>query len=190
MYLAVREFIMDAVKPEHVAGKDVLEAGALDVNGSVRPFIESMHPKTYLATDMMAGPGVDLVCLAEDLPPLSADLVISTEMLEHAYAWRGAMLGMTRAIHYGGWLALTTCAPGFPYHAHPHDYWRFTPEVMRAILIACGFNVTRCEGSSQMPSTFALAQRARVPKVKDLDCIEADSDISDVGNAHIQIGKA
>jgi hypothetical protein len=66
-----------------------------------------MGPGTYLATDKAPGPGVDVVCPAENLSPLSADLVIATDMLEHASDWHTAILGMVLACRYGGWIVVT-----------------------------------------------------------------------------------
>jgi len=166
-------FVNEVITPEHVTGKDVLEAGALDVNGSARSIVEALNPKSYLGTDMLAGPGVDQVCLAEDLTPLSADLVICTEMLEHARYWRSAMLGMTLATRPGGYLLITTPAPGFPFHPYPDDFWRFTPEMMAEILTACGMDVIRCERARGLgPNTYAFARRTGKPVIQDLAAIQ------------------
>ena len=56
-----------ALAREHVAGQAVLEVGALDVNGSLRGFIESMDPASYTGVDISSGPGVDVVCDASRL---------------------------------------------------------------------------------------------------------------------------
>jgi hypothetical protein len=165
---SVSHFIENTIRPDDVTGKDVLEAGALDVNGSVRPFIEMMSPASYLATDMRAGPGVDRVCLAEHLPPQSADLVICTEMLEHAEDWRAAMLGMTRALRPGGHLVLTTRSPGFPLHGYPSDHWRFPVETMLDIMQACGLDVLRCVPDPEQSGVFAVAVQARTPDLSAL----------------------
>lgn len=75
-----------AITPDMVTGVDVIEVGSYDVNGSVRPGIETHNPASYLGVDISAGPRVDLVSDVGDLPALYPDgfgLVVSTEMLEH-----------------------------------------------------------------------------------------------------------
>jgi SAM-dependent methyltransferase len=148
-----------------VAGKTVLEAGALDVNGSVRGHIESLRPASCTGTDMRAGPGVDVVCAAEDLPRRFAgvDLVVCTEMLEHAADWRAAMAGMAGVLAPGGLLLLTARGPGFPPHGYPEDYWRFTVAAMAQILAACGLEAVRLEADSPMPGVLVLARKTGEP---------------------------
>ena len=64
-------FATHTLNPEDVRGKRVVEAGAYDYNGSARSYLESLGPASYTGTDAQDGPGVDLVCPAEDLPPLA-----------------------------------------------------------------------------------------------------------------------
>jgi SAM-dependent methyltransferase len=156
-------FASRALAAEQVAGKRVVEAGAFDYNGSVRGVITAMIPASYTGTDAQPGPGVDLVCPAEKLPDVlgedSADVVVSTEMLEHAEDWRGAMAGMTRILAPGGLLVLTTRSEGFPYHPHPGDFHRFSLDAMDGIAEACGLDVIRLEHDPDWnaPGVFLLA---------------------------------
>jgi len=157
------QFATTALEPGEVRGKTVAEAGAMDVNGSARAAIEAHGPASYTATDMRPGPGVDVVCTAEELPGLlgegSADVVISTEMLEHAADWQAAVAGMTRVLKPGGVLVLTTRGPGFPLHGYPDDHWRFTVEAMDAILKAAALDVLRAEPDPEAPGVFAKARK-------------------------------
>ena len=158
-------FASRALTVRDVAGRRVVEAGAYDYNGSVRGVYEAMDPASYTGTDMQPGPGVDLVCPAEKLPAElgdgAADVVICTELLEHAEDWRGAMTGMTRILAPGGLLLLTTRSPGFPYHPHPQDHWRFTVDHMDGIAEALGLVVVRLEPDPDWnsPGVFLLARK-------------------------------
>lgn len=110
----------------------VLEVGSLDVNGSVRPLIEqAFHPERYLGIDVVEGPGVDKVydITRQPLADEMVDLVVCTETLEHMARWKVGLKRMRRTVRRGGFLLLTTRAPGFPYH-HPPDYWRFPLEML------------------------------------------------------------
>ena len=82
-------------------------------------------------------------------------------MLEHAGAWRAAVTGIVQVLAPGGVLLLTTRGPGFPYHPHPEDHWRFTVEQMAAIAAACGLDIIRCEPDPDpaSPGVFLLAAK-------------------------------
>ena len=86
------DFVASVLTAGDVAGRDVLEVGALDVNGTVRPVVEALGPASYIGVDLEHGPGVDEVLPAEDLldrfGPGAFDVVISTELLEHVRDWR------------------------------------------------------------------------------------------------------
>lgn len=148
----------------HVRGQRVLEAGACDVNGSVRPHVEmTLGPAEYIATDMREGAGVDLVCDAADLEERlgHAGVVICMEMMEHARNWQAAMRGLIGAVGETGILVLTTRSDGFPYHPYPEDCWRFSVEAMGAILAAAGLDVERLEPDPDpaSPGVFAKARK-------------------------------
>ena len=64
---------------------------------------------------------------------------VTTEMLEHAVAWRAAVTGMVRVLAPGGGRR-SRPAPRSPYHPHPDDHWRSTLDQMAAIAAACGLD--------------------------------------------------
>lgn len=165
MHPSAYAFASTALAETDIAGRRVVEAGAYNYNGSVRPVYEAMRPASYLGCDEQPGPGVDLVCTAGRLPEVLgegfADVVISTEMLEHAEDWRGAVAGMTRLLAPGGLLLLTARGPGFPYHPHPGDFWRFTVDQAEGIAEACGLKALRAEPDPDpaSPGIFLLAAK-------------------------------
>lgn len=129
---SVLAFVMTHISEADIAGKRVLEVGALDVNGSPRGIVELLAPASYVGVDIRQGPKVDQICDACGLVAAfgaeSFEVVVSTEMLEHAEDWRGAVSNMKRVLAPGGLLLITTRSPGFPQHDHPGDYWRFTKQ--------------------------------------------------------------
>jgi predicted O-methyltransferase YrrM len=144
-----------------VTGRRVVEAGALDVNGSVRQHVLALGPRSYTGTDIQAGPGVDVVCAAGDLEPGSADVLVCTEMLEHVQDWRPAVIGLVRAVAPGGVLLLTTRSIGFPYHhPSPGDFWRFSPAQVETVLKAAGLDVAWCAADEpESPGVLAFARK-------------------------------
>jgi hypothetical protein len=181
MHPSAMAFAVSALTAEDVAGKPVLEAGSLNVNGSVRPHVESLGPYSYIATDMRDGPGVDLVLAAEELPSWFGQVgggggfavVISTEMLEHAADWQAAMRGLISVMAPGGILVLTTRSEGFPLHGYPEDHWRFSTGAMGRILSAAGLDVERCEPDPDPASPGVFAKARKVPPWRWPDVSEA-----------------
>jgi SAM-dependent methyltransferase len=129
------------LKREDVQGKEVIEVGSKDVNGSVRKLVESYKPKHYLGVDICAGQGVDVVCNADDLlrdfQKASFDVLISTEMLEHARNWKKAISNFKNIVRPGGIIFITTRSLGFPYHEYPYDFWRYEIEDIQNIFSDC-----------------------------------------------------
>lgn len=128
MHHSVVVFAKRVLTEERVNAKRVVELGAQDVNGSLRPHVESLGPASYIGIDQSPGRGVDVVCDIARLPPpkRGADLVICTEVLEHARDWRAAVAAVKGAARVGGHLLVTARGPGFPRHDYPEDHWRFT----------------------------------------------------------------
>lgn len=127
------------ILPMDVGKMRVLEVGSMNVNGSVRPHVESLEPREYVGVDIGPGAGVDRVVSAHGLLEAfgaeAFDVVISTEMLEHVQDWRDAVNQMKLVLRPGGLLVITTRRPGFPRHSYPHDHWRFTPKNLRAAMV-------------------------------------------------------
>jgi SAM-dependent methyltransferase len=165
MHPTAMDFVTRTLTAEHVTGKLVLEVGSYDVNGSVRPHVESLGPARYLGVDASTGPRVDMVVdcehLATEVGYAAWDLVITTEMLEHVRDWRACMFQLASVVKPGGFLLITTRSPGFPYHPFPEDHWRYTNDQMRAILTALGLEILTLDDDPD-PGVFALAQRTDI----------------------------
>ena len=63
----VIQWVQSVLTAKQVTGATVLEVGSYDVNGSVRPYIESLDPAQYLGVDAGPGPSVDRVVDCEQL---------------------------------------------------------------------------------------------------------------------------
>jgi glycosyltransferase involved in cell wall biosynthesis len=170
VHLSVLDFVARALTRGDIADRDVLEVGSRDVNGSVRPLVTELEPKSYLGVDVEEGPGVDLLVAAEDLEPNSADVIVTTEMLEHARDWRGAIRGIKRALRSDGLLILTTRAPGFPRHEHPEDWWRFTTDDVQAMFRDFTVELLEDDPDPASPGVFLRARKVLNDAI-DLDQI-------------------
>src|SRR5438046_8138594 len=151
-----------SISASEVAGKRCLEIGSADRNGSLRPIIESYHPREYIGIDVEPGPGVDRVAEAGKIARVFGEetvaLVVSTETLEHIRDWRGAVSNIKRVCKRGGVVLLTTRSIGFPYHAYPYDFWRYDPDDVRAIF--SDMKVVTLERDSEItPGVFAKIRK-------------------------------
>jgi SAM-dependent methyltransferase len=155
------EFGARMLTPGRVAGKDVIDVGALDVNGSLRSVVEPLGPARYVGVDIEMGPGVDEVVAAEGLIARygreSFDVVITTEMVEHTRDWPRVMSNLKGILRPGGLLLLTTRSKGFKYHAYPYDFWRYEPADLRAIF--SDLDIITIEQDTDAPGVFMLASR-------------------------------
>jgi len=155
------EFVRHHLGKDDVQGKTVLEVGALDVNGTVRPLVEALGPKEYLGVDIEMGPGVDEICDAHDLLERFGegrfDVVLSTELLEHVRDWRRVVAGFKRVLKPGGVLLVTTRSMGHPYHGYPSDFWRYEPADMEALF--SDFDIEALEPDPVEPGVFLKARK-------------------------------
>jgi hypothetical protein len=161
---SVLSFVERKLSATHVGSARVLEVGSCDVNGSVRPYIESLGCTVYTGVDKREGPRVDVVADCEQLTDAVGsgmwDVVISTEMLEHVTDWRACMRELVAAVAPNGYLLLTTRSPGFPYHPQPVDCWRYTKADMHTILTGVGLDVVALEDDEpDTPGVLAFARK-------------------------------
>ncbi len=146
-----------------IRDKSVLEVGSLDVNGSLRPIVKALHPRSYVGVDIQKGSGVDELCRAECLVKRFGrdifDLVIATEMLEHARDWRAVISNLKRVLRPDGVLLITTVSRNYPYHGFPFDFWRYELSDIRTILSDLTIEVL--EEDEQALGVFVKARKPR-----------------------------
>lgn len=144
------------LKKEEVVGKRVIEVGSYDVNGSIRPYVESLTPSEYIGVDIQKGPGVDIVGDAHSLVNIfgkeSFDIVISNEMLEHVKDWRKVVSNLKNICKKNGMIIITTRSFGFRYHAWPYDFWRYELDDMKKIFSDC--EILSLEKDTFKPGVF------------------------------------
>lgn len=146
---------------KEIKGKKVIEIGSFDVNGSLRSYVASLRPLLYIGVDMREGPGVDIVCNAENVVRTfekeSFDVVISTEMLEHVKNWRNVISNIKNVCKPDGIILITTCSIGFPFHSYPYDFWRYELEDMSHIFSDC--NILSLEKDSSARSVYIKVKK-------------------------------
>lgn len=171
---SVHTWAGSALTPDLITGRTVVEVGAYDVNGSVRPGVEAHQPASYLGVDIEPGPRVDLVADVAALPemfPDGFDLVVSTEMLEHVVDWRASIHALALLVAPKGTLAITTRSPGFPYHPYPIDTWRYPVDKMRVIVETLGLKVVSCVDDWEQNGVFVVARKPKRWKRRAVDVL-------------------
>lgn len=140
----------------NLSHKSVVDIGAANVNGSLRPLFHG----DYVGVDLVDGPGVDHYPRdIEQGIPETGDVVICTEVLEHVTRpWLA--LARMRAV---GETLLLTCR-GYdergcwPVHKHPIDVWRFSALSLETMLADAGWRVVSLIADTGGPGWLVVAQ--------------------------------
>lgn len=146
---------------EELTAKKVIEVGSCDVNGSLRPVIESCAPLEYVGVDVVEGRGVDVICHAENLVEEfgkeNFDVVISTELLEHVRDWRRVITNIKNICRPDGIILITARSYGFPYHGYPYDFWRYELDDMKNVFSDC--EILALEKDYLAPGVFVKVKK-------------------------------
>lgn len=152
-------FVARHLNAPDIRAKHVLELGSSGIG--VGPLLRGWQPAEYVGVDLGPGPGVEVVCNAEDLETTfdanRFDVVVSTEMLEHVRDWRRVVDGIKWVCKPGGRVVLTTRSLGFGFHGAPYDYWRYEPSDMDRIF--SDFEGVRIESDLQDPGVFVMGTK-------------------------------
>jgi SAM-dependent methyltransferase len=169
----VKAFLAD-VAEELPLLEPIVEIGARPAEGQegMADLRGLFKGREYIACDLQAGPGVDRLedVHALSFPDASVGTVLAADTLEHVADPIRALQEIHRVLRPGGTVAITSVM-FFVIHAHPWDYWRFTPEGFERLLEPFDERFVTAHGWASMPETvLGLGRKAPVdgPPV-DLD---------------------
>jgi predicted methyltransferase len=144
----------------------VIEIGSRDVNGTPRAFFPSA---LWIGLDLYDGPCVDIVCDAMDFTPRAlVDMVVTTEVLEHAEHWYEIIHKAASWLKPGGRLIITCAGPGRHPHSH-HDglnlrdgeyYGNLSADQIAEELHFAGMIDITTEEHPSRGDTYAIAMKA------------------------------
>lgn len=123
----------------------------------------------YIGCDIQAGPRVDRI---EDVHHLtfadgSVGGVIALDTLEHVADPRRAVEEVWRVLRPGGVVVISSVM-FFPIHAHPWDFWRFTPEGFKQLLEPFESRLVMAYGWESMPETvFGVGIKGPAPQLDE-----------------------
>jgi SAM-dependent methyltransferase len=99
---------------------NILEIGALNINGSVRDFL-SPFSNEYVGIDPQDGPNVDVVASGHEYcHPGYFDVVVSCEVFEHTPLWQAIISNAWANLKEGGLFVATMAGEGRPPHSGVH----------------------------------------------------------------------
>ena len=152
-------FIARNLIKEDVVAKRAIEIGSLNVNGTVRPIVQSLGISEYIGIDFREGKDVDIICDAENIVEKfgkeSFDIVISTNFLEHSENWKKAISNIKNICKKRGIMLHTTVSKGYGLHEYPSDFWRYELSDMENIFSDC--IIQKLEKDTQIQGVFIRA---------------------------------
>jgi len=124
----------------------VLDIGGRFINGTPRDLFPAA---SYTVLDALTGPNVDIVADASMwTPDVEYDMIICTEVFEHAASWRAICATAFKACTPDGTLVVTCAGPsreihsgvdGSPQLRAGEHYANIEPDDLRTVLAACGW---------------------------------------------------
>jgi SAM-dependent methyltransferase len=119
----------------------------LDLGCGGQPYRHVFQPyiTRYVGADVATAAGVTLDLeltpgAPAPLPDASVDTVLSTQVLEHVFDFRGYLADCARLLRPGGRLILSV-PMHWRHHEVPYDYWRFTRYGLTESVKQAGFAI-------------------------------------------------
>jgi len=121
----------------------VLELGTKRSDPSRTTSFRGEFPKLqWIRSDLQTGLDVDVACdihnISQVFPEPYFDVIIACSVLEHIEQPWVALAQLHKILRPGGSMYIQTHF-SFPEHGYPNDYFRFTKEGLRSLLVAAGF---------------------------------------------------
>lgn len=165
-----RIFMNEECSHHSMRGK-VLDVGSGLTLASYHRFLKKEPGTTVSCLDLGFEAGKDMgahIDLEKDSLPqedASVDTVLLFNVLEHIYNDVPILEDIRRVLKSGGQvLGVVPFLVG--YHPDPHDYWRYTVEALRKVLMARGFSDCSIQPFGLGPITAAWSQvEAVVPRL-------------------------
>jgi SAM-dependent methyltransferase len=163
---SIREFALD-VSDNLPVDSPLLEIGSRPAEGqeAIADVRDLFAVDMYVGCDIQPGQNVDVVQDVHALPfrDNSIGAVVSFDTLEHVADPLRAMQEIHRVLRPGGIVAVSSVM-FFPIHAHPWDFWRFTPEGFRQVLKPFETSLVLAQGWELMPETvFGVGIKGECP---------------------------
>jgi SAM-dependent methyltransferase len=133
----------------------ILEIGSYQVEGQDERFdLRRLLPgREFTGLDLRPGPGVDCVGDVHQLPHAAGAFgtVIAMNTFEHVQRFWQGFDEVRRVLRPDG-VFVVSCPFSFRIHNYPHDYWRFTPAALEALLEPYSSKIVGWHGPRQRPA--------------------------------------
>jgi len=138
--------------------KQYIQGKTLDFGAGTAKYQNLIKPEAneYITFDMVAGNNIDVVgdVLNPPFKDGEFDTVISTQVLEHVgKPW--IMVHQIGRILKSGGVCIITAPFLVPYHADPHDFFRYTTEGMMSLFKNEGFEIVESGGYGKIFTVFS-----------------------------------
>ena len=139
----------------------IIDIGSMQTEGQsvdLRPLVGAATGRPYVGLDMRPGRGVDALGSVHHLPDPNgaAGTVLVLDTLEHVLDPIAAMREVCAAVKPGG-IVVASSHMNFPLHAHPSDYWRFTPMIFNHLLGPLATRFVFIQGDAENPHNVMAA---------------------------------
>lgn len=144
------------------------DARVLDVGCGEMPYRELFEGRCseYIGCDLYSKRNDVVKCPADNLAfeDASFDTIVCFQVLEHmTEPWR-VIEECARVTRLGGTLIMTVPFM-FPFHASPHDYYRYTASGLRHLAERAGYTVETIEAQCYTLPTFLMLWNVQVARI-------------------------
>lgn len=167
---------MRSFRNKYLSGKEtqplvILDLGSQNIGGCYRDIFDSPQWH-YQGLDLVPGENVDVVLKEpynwQEIPSLSADVLISGQAFEHIKFFWLTMGEIARVLKPGGLCCIVAPSSGFE-HRYPVDCWRFYPDGFAALACYAKLDVVEVftqwnedrytDGSNEWKDSVLIAQK-------------------------------